>query len=151
MISAARLAGTTPEALELLGAMEAYVARLYGPLAAGRTSVVDPAEMAPPSGIYVVLREDGVAVAGGGVRALQPAAGVGEVKRMFVRPEARRRGLGRLLLAELEAAARDLGHRVLRLDTAGTLPRFYAGAGYRAIADYNGNTYATYWGEKALG
>ena len=156
MIHAARLAGTAPEALELLGAMEAYVARLYGPLAAERTSVVEPAEMAPPSGVYVVLREAGAAVAGGGVRGLEPAgaaagAGVGEVKRMFVRPEVRGRGLGRLLLAELEAAARDLGHQVLRLDTAGTLPRFYEAAGYRAITDYNGNTYATYWGEKALG
>ena len=164
MIHAARLAGTAPEALELLGAMEAYVARLYGPLAAERTSVVEPAEMAPPSGVYVVLREDGAAVAGGGVRGLEPAGagagaaagagvgvGVGEVKRMFVRPEVRGRGLGRLLLAELEAAARDLGHQVLRLDTAGTLPRFYEAAGYRAITDYNGNTYATYWREKALG
>jgi GNAT superfamily N-acetyltransferase len=149
VITAVRVEGTAAEAQELLRAMEEGVRRWYGPVEPERTSVVAPAELVPPSGIYVVLREGGAAVAGGGVRALDEP-GVGEVKRMFVRPAARGRGLGRRLLGELEAAAADLGHRVLRLDTAGRLRGFYEAAGYRSIPDYNGNSYATFWGEKTL-
>jgi GNAT superfamily N-acetyltransferase len=148
VIEVARVAGTAPEARRLLEAMEAEIGAVYGPVEAGRTSVVAPDEMTPPQGVYVLLREAGAALAGGGVRGLEP--GVGEIKRMFVRPAARGRGLGQRLLAEIEAAARDLGFRVLRLDTAGTLPAFYAAAGYEPITDYNGNGYATFWGEKAL-
>jgi hypothetical protein len=38
----------------------------------------------------------------------------------------------------------------VRLDTAGPLSSFYVAEGYEPIADYNGNTYATFWGEKRL-
>jgi GNAT superfamily N-acetyltransferase len=148
VIEAVTIAGTEPEARELLHAMEAEIGAIYGPIEAGRTSMIAPEELVPPGGVYVVLREDGAALAGGGVRRLEP--GIGEIKRMFVRPAARGRGLGLRLLAELEAAARELGMRTVRLDTAGTLPAFYAAAGYAPIADYNGNGYATFWGEKAL-
>ena len=120
----------------------------YGPFTASRTSMVAADEMVPPDGAFVVLRVGGRPVAGGGVRRLEPD--VGEVKRMFVEPRQRGRGLGRRLLAELEAAARDLGFRRLRLDTAGDLRGFYERAGYAAIPDYNGNGYATFWGEKAI-
>jgi GNAT superfamily N-acetyltransferase len=89
-------------------------------------------------------------VAGGGVRRLDGDAGLGEVKRMYVVPEARGRGLGRRLLEEIEAAARELGYRRLRLDTSGTVRRLYEAAGYVAIPSYNGNGRATFWGEKAL-
>ena len=151
MLAVRRLDATAPVARELLAAMEDEVRRVYGPLAQDRTSLVAPAEMAAPRGVYVVLEEDGDPVAGGGVRPLGPLGdGVGEVKRMFVTPACRGRGVGRRLLAELEAAARDLGFERLRLDTAGTGRRLYERAGYRAIGDYNGNTYATFWGEKAL-
>jgi len=103
-----------------------------------------------PRGEYVALWVDGRAVAGGGVRSLG-SPGVGEVKRMWVEPSFRGRGLGRRLLTEIEAAAAGLGFTVLRLDTAGPLADFYLVAGYGPIADYNGNAYATFWGEKRLG
>jgi ribosomal protein S18 acetylase RimI-like enzyme len=79
---------------------------------------------------------------------------VAEIKRMFVRPAARGRGLGRRVLDELESAASELGYRRLRLDTAvsmTTAMALYRAAGYRDIPDYNGNSYASYWGEKVLG
>jgi GNAT superfamily N-acetyltransferase len=144
------IGGEDPVALRLLAAMEDNVGRVYGPVEGTRTSVVAPSEMVPPHGEYVALWVDGDAVAGGGLRTLSP--GVGEVKRMWVDPEWRGAGLGRRLLAEIEAAGARLGFGVLRLDTAGpALTGFYERAGYAPIPDYNGNSYATFWGEKVLG
>jgi ribosomal protein S18 acetylase RimI-like enzyme len=73
---------------------------------------------------------------------------------MFVRPAARGRGHGRRVLDALEEAAGELGYRRLRLDTAQSLTTataLYRSAGYRDIPDYNGNSYASFWGEKELG
>jgi GNAT superfamily N-acetyltransferase len=59
--------------------------------------------------------EGTAAVGGGGLRRYDD--GVAEIKRMFVRPAARSRGVAAELLAELEEAARSLGYRRARLDT----------------------------------
>lgn len=143
--------GDDPEARRLVAAMEAWVAENFGPTTPDRTSTVALEEMAPPDGVFVVLYEDGEAVAGGGLRRLDE--GVAEIKRMFVVAEARGRGHGRRVLDELEAAAAELGYRRLRLDTAQSMTTaiaLYRGVGYRDIPDYNGNSYASYWGEKVL-
>jgi GNAT superfamily N-acetyltransferase len=151
-IQVRRVGGEHPVARAMLAAMEAEGAREHGPFTGDRTSVVAPAELVPPRGDYVTLWLGGVAVAGGGVRGLgEPGIALGEVKRMWVRPERRGAGLGRRLLVEIEAAGSALGLRRLRLDTAGPLAAFYRGAGYVPIDDYNGNGYATFWGEKGLG
>jgi GNAT superfamily N-acetyltransferase len=131
--------------------MEAWVAENFGPPTPDRTSTVRPAEMAPPDGVFVILYEDGAPVAGGGLRRLDED--VAEIKRMFVEPSARGRGHGRRVLLELETAAAELGYRRLRLDTAQSLTTataLYRSAGYRDIPDYNGNSYASFWGEKVL-
>jgi GNAT superfamily N-acetyltransferase len=143
--------GDSPEALALVAAMEAWVAEGFGPTTPDRTSTVAASEMVPPAGAFVVVWEDGRAVAGGGVRRL--GEGVCEIKRMFVVPEARGRGHGRRVLEALEGVAADLGYRRVRLDTAQSMTTalaLYASAGYRAIPDYNGNSYASFWGEKEL-
>jgi len=143
--------GDEPEARELLAAMEAWVAEGFGPTTPDRTSTVAPSEMVPPSGAFVIVREEGRAVAGGGVRRL--GDDVCEIKRMFVVPQARGRGHGRRLLEALERAARGLGYRRARLDTAQSMTTamaLYRSAGYRSIPDYNGNSYASFWGEKEL-
>jgi GNAT superfamily N-acetyltransferase len=65
----------------------------------------------------------------------------------------RGRGLAKVLLEALEDAARDLGYACVRLDTGvhqHAALRLYPGAGYSEIDDYNGNPYASYWGEKRL-
>ena len=54
---------------------------------------------------------------------------------------------------EVEDAARELGYARVRLDTAATMDvarKLYGDAGYEEIADYNGNSYAVFWGEKRL-
>lgn len=139
-----------PEAAALL---EAYAAEVFD-----RTVERSPCRMETiaseyerPRGAFLVLRADGRPVACGGVRDL--GDGVGELKRMYVVPDARGRGLGARLLSALEDEARSLGYRRMRLDTAAPLEEaigLYRGAGYRDIPDYNANTAATHWFEKDL-
>lgn len=151
MVEVRRVRGDAPEARRLVAAMEAWVTENFGPTTPDRTSTVTLDEMAPPDGAFVILYEDGEPVAGGGLRRL--GDDVAEIKRMFVEPAARGRGHGRRVLEEIEAAAAELGYRRLRLDTAQSLTTaiaLYRSAGYRDIPDYNGNRYASYWGEKAL-
>jgi GNAT superfamily N-acetyltransferase len=78
---------------------------------------------------------------------------IGEIKRMWVAPEARGLGLARRLLEALEHAARANGLRALRLDTNKALPepqRLYRSAGYAEIARYSDNPYAHHWFGKTL-
>jgi GNAT superfamily N-acetyltransferase len=110
-----------------------------------------PAELRAPGGAYVVGYQGALAVAGGGLRCL--GDGVAEIKRMYVRPAARSRGLAGVLLSTLEDAARDLGYEWARLDTGPEQPhaqRLYRTAGYEEIAPYNENPFACFWGEKRL-
>ncbi len=135
----------------LLAEMVAEIVTMYGPLEDRNAPSATPAELWAPGGTYLVVFEDGEAVAGGGIKAHDP--GVGEIKRMYVVPAARGRGHARRLLEALEEAGRSLGLDRLRLDTGPKQPRaraLYEGAGYRSIADYNGNYAASFWGEKEL-
>jgi putative acetyltransferase len=97
-------------------------------------------------GIFLVGRCEGAAIACGAVRPLDPP--MGELKRMYVRPPARRRGFARRLLEELERAARELDLSVLRLESGIHQPEavaLYEGAGYHPIpayGEYIGNTYS---------
>ena len=151
VVTLRRAPGDDPAAVAIVAAMETEVARRLGPMTPERTSTVAPAEMVPPAGWFVLVCVEGVVVAGGGVRRLSD--GVAEIKRMYVLPSHRGRGLGRALLEGLEAAAADLGYARVRLDTAASMDAaraLYGRAGYRAIPDYNGNSYASFWGEKVL-
>jgi GNAT superfamily N-acetyltransferase len=90
-------------------------------------------------------------VCGGGLKRLDDEAG--EIKRMYVVPAARRRGVARQLLTALEDAARDLGYRIVRLDTGplqAHAQAIYESTGYHAIGNFNANPVASYWGEKRL-
>jgi GNAT superfamily N-acetyltransferase len=110
-----------------------------------------PEEMAPPGGAFLVGYLAGRPVACGGIKDRGDATA--EVKRMWVAPEARRRGLGRRLLAALEEAARAAGHDRVVLDTSARQPEalaLYLAAGYAEVPDYNGNPYAAHWFTKAL-
>jgi GNAT superfamily N-acetyltransferase len=108
-------------------------------------------ELRPPGGLYLVAWQGPHAVAGGAVRRRD--ADTGEIKRMFVRPAARSRGVAGALLAALEDTARALGYRRVWLDTGPKQVhaiRLYQGAGYCAIDPYNENPFASFWGEKDL-
>jgi GNAT superfamily N-acetyltransferase len=74
-----------------------------------------PIEYSAPGGAFILAEDAGRYVACIGVR--QFAAEVGEIKRLYVAPAARGRGLGRLLVERIIAEARQLGYRSLLLDT----------------------------------
>jgi GNAT superfamily N-acetyltransferase len=107
-----------------------------------------PSDFSPPGGAFVVGFLDGVPACGGGVKPL--GVDVCEIKRMYVVPEFRGRGFGHELIQALEDTARDLGHRVMRLDSTSATWLIYQAAGYREIANYNDNPHADVWGEKRL-
>ena len=96
-----------PDAAALILLLQAHYLEIYG----GHDDTPHAAaEFSPPAGYFVVGYVDGVAVACGGWRArdedeppLRP--GDAEIKRMFVHPAHRGRGLARAVLADLEAAA----------------------------------------------
>jgi GNAT superfamily N-acetyltransferase len=141
-----------PPASDLVAAMVAEMAPLYGRIDAPHLPSATPADFAPPRGRFLVgFGDDGAPLCCGGVKGLDAA--VAEIKRMYVVPEARGRGLAKMLLAALEDAARDLGYTVARLDTGPRQPhaqRMYEAAGYRPIGNFNRNPLASFWGEKRL-
>ena len=76
-----------------------------------------------------------------------------EVKRLWVAPAARGHGLATRLMAGVEAAARDLGIALLRLDTNAALPEaaaLYRKAGWTEIPRFNDDPYAQLFFEKHL-
>ena len=107
-------------------------------------------EVRPPAGRFLLAMHDGAAV---GCVGLKLHDGWGEIKRMWVDPAIRGRGLGRRLLAEVEAAAEAAGVRVVRLDTnahLGEAIALYRAAGYEEVPPYNDEPYADLWFEKRL-
>ncbi|MDH2445011.1 GNAT family N-acetyltransferase [Amnibacterium sp. CER49] len=115
----------------------------------------DPAVFAPPRGVFLVLEDDGAPVGCGGMRPLadDDAGPRSEVKHLYVVPGARGRGLGRRLLAELEARARAAGVATLVLDTNRSLEAaggLYRSAGFVPVPPYNDNPNATDWYGKRL-
>jgi uroporphyrinogen-III synthase len=144
-----------PRSGEARSAMSAYFAELDRRFPTG----FDPGDgldrgaeaLGPPDGAFVVARREGRVVACGGVQTI--GDGVGEIKRMWVADGVRGQGLGRRLLAELEARSAALGHAVVRLDTNGGLTEaiaLYERAGYTEIERYNDNPYAERFFEKRL-
>jgi GNAT superfamily N-acetyltransferase len=91
--------------------------------------------------VWLVAREDGQALGCGALRSLgEPVV---EIKRMYVRREARGRGIGAAVLNRLEQEAVERGFRVVRLETGPLQPeavRLYERAGYREIPCFS--TYA---------
>jgi ribosomal protein S18 acetylase RimI-like enzyme len=140
-----------PPASELLAAMRAELVGAYDNASRLDNPPLLPAELRAPEGAYYVGYKGSEAVAGGGLRRI--AEGAAEIKRMYVRPEARSRGVAAALLRTLEEAARALGYAYARLDTGPkqvTAQRLYRAAGYTEIAPYNDNPFACFWGEKRL-
>jgi aminoglycoside phosphotransferase (APT) family kinase protein/RimJ/RimL family protein N-acetyltransferase len=112
----------------------------------------EDAELTWPAGLLLVATVDGEP-AGCGALKFHPEDGIAEVKRMWVSPTVRGRGLGRRLLDELENQAARHGVRRLRLETNRNLTEaiaLYRGAGYREVAAFNDEAYAHHWFEKPV-
>lgn len=102
-------------------------------------------------GRVVVAYGAGEPVACGALRLIAPSTG--EIKRMFVMGKWRGQGIGRRLLAALEAEAAALGCSSVRLDTGSrqlAALALYRTSGYTEIDDYNHQPGAENWFEKRL-
>lgn len=135
----------------------ACVAAYYGELAARFEGAFDPGsggyagKPARAGGAFLIARLDGRAIGCGGLKRFD--ASTGEIKRMWIAPEARGLGLARRLLEALEQEAVAARMTRIVLDTNRSLAEaqsLYRKAGYREISPYNDNSYADFWFEKVL-
>lgn len=136
---------------ELMSALNDLLDTQYPGRVVRPGSVTSPDEMVPPDGVFLVGYDGERAVAIGGLRRL--ADGVCEIKRMYVVPDARSRGVGRALLAALEDAGRELGYQRARLDAGPEQKHsrvLFEATGYQQIPKYNTNHIADYFAEKHL-
>ncbi|MFE6867347.1 GNAT family N-acetyltransferase [Kitasatospora sp. NPDC057692] len=130
-----------PDAQLLAAEVQQEYVRRYGE---ADLTELHPEHFDPPAGLFLVAYLDGVPVACGGWRAKRAAPfGIrdtdAELKRMFVRPQARGRGLARVVLRHLERTAAEAGRTRFILETGTEQPEavaLYASEGYAAIEKF---------------
>ena len=124
----------TPDALTLIDELESHLASLYPAESRHGYSVE---KLLREQVAFFVVREDGIAAGCGGVQLF--GREYGELKRMYVRPEFRGRGLGKLMLNHLADYARQQGVGLLRLET-GIYQKeaigLYEGFGFKRISPF---------------
>lgn len=118
-----------PDVHALIRELDAYLYSLYP---AENVYALDIASLLHPSVLFAVARDDdGTALACAAI-VVNPV--YGEIKRMYVRPQARGQGLARRLIASLEAKAGEQECRTFMLETGPTMPEalaLYERMGYR--------------------
>jgi DNA-binding MarR family transcriptional regulator/GNAT superfamily N-acetyltransferase len=111
----------------------------------------EPHELTPPAGCLLIAYLHGEPVGCGAVK--HHPGEPSQIKRMWVSPTTRGLGLGRRLLAQLEARAAASGARMTRLETNRALVEaiaLYRSAGYREVPAFNDEPFADHWFEKEL-
>ena len=103
-----------------------------------------PGAYAPPRGALLLALQDGATIGCVALRPLDDENGraIGEVKRLYVVPQARGARAGRALMDALLERARTLGYDTLKLDTLATMTSaraLYASLGFRECAPYYRN------------
>jgi DNA-binding MarR family transcriptional regulator/GNAT superfamily N-acetyltransferase len=155
LASAIQIGVCDPRHPDARRAVQAYQAELSSRFEEG----FDPArgisatddEVSPPAGLFLLATLHAEPVGCGVLKFHQDAPA--HLKRMWVAREVRGLGLGRRLLAELEAQAAAHGARAVQLETHRALNEaigLYRTAGYREVPAFNDELYASYWFEKSI-
>jgi ribosomal protein S18 acetylase RimI-like enzyme len=138
-------ARTTTEFTSLAALFRAYASSLDIDLAPqGFQKELDalPGPYAPPDGELLLAKRGDHVLGCIGLKPLAP--GVGELKRLYVREQARGLGVGKALIAAITQVARERGYAQVKLDT---LPQMqsaialYRSAGFAPIAPYGSHAY----------
>ncbi len=154
--SAVQITVCDPRHPDARRAVRAYAAELSQRFESG----YDPArgisatdeEVSPPAGLFLLASLHSEPV-GCGVLKFHADAPA-HIKRMWVDPSVRGLGLGRRLLAELEAQAAAHGVQTVQLEThraLGEAISLYRTADYREVAAFNDEPYAHHWFKKTIG
>lgn len=133
-VRVARSAPTTPAAVAIIAELDVDLHARYPGVPFHTFS---PDELTRPEFTFVLAEAAGEAIGCGALRLREP--GVAEVKRMFVRPAARRRGVARAVLAALEARAREIDASRILIETGASQPEaisLYVSSGYVPIPRY---------------
>lgn len=128
------------EVLDLLRQSDAYSASLY-PVEGRKPLSVET--LSAPGAHFLVARLDGVAVGCCALIAL--GDGTGELKRMVVGEGARQRGVGRALLAAVEAAAVRSGLQLVQMEVGARSTgahALYRGTGYRDRGPFGSHSFS---------
>lgn len=122
------------ELLELIRRLDEELWQLYGDV----EEKYAPFNRLPSNAIAVILYLDSAAVGCGALRPMEEV-GVGELKRMYVLPTFRNRGVGAQIVSALERVAAAIGMGIIRLETGVLQPeaiRLYEKCGYERIDSY---------------
>src|SRR5687768_2168802 len=112
-IEITEVAPDSPDAVQLIGELDEHLMAHPYPAQSRHTYSVE--KLLRESVVFFVMRYEQQLVGCGGIKMFD--TDYGEVKRMFVRPEFRGRGLGKAMLRHLAEYARSNGASVLRLET----------------------------------
>jgi ribosomal protein S18 acetylase RimI-like enzyme len=140
----------TQESIDKSGALSVFhaavdeLARRYGPGADDRAEMVS--DLREPDGFFLVARVATHLAGGVGVRPIgDPALHVGEIKRLWIRPDLRRQGLAEALMDEALVVAQARGFREIYLETGDRQPEaqaFYVKTGWQPIDDFPTGAYS---------
>ncbi len=136
---------------ELQQALFADIAFRYPGWSPESSQSVEPSELAPPGGVWLVAYLSGNPVGCGGLQRLDHETA--EIRRVFLDDRARGQGIGRALLSQLEAHARELGYERVRLTTGDQQPEalgLFRTAGYEEVAPFTDGAFTRHWMEKQL-
>jgi putative acetyltransferase len=140
----------TDDVRAMVKALNAFTLELTPP---GHCHHMTVEQMAQPDTTLFVARDaDGATLGMGALR--RHADGVGEVKRMFVKPEARGKGVGRAILVCIEKIARDEGFNRLVLETGSNFDaarRIYERGGFQTcepVLDYPPSAWTAFYAKE---
>jgi putative acetyltransferase len=126
------------DATELIAELTAELAALYQ--TSDGSAGFKPEDVEVPRAAFVIARIDGYPVGCGALRPL--SATEVEVKRMYTRPEYRRKGVAQAIMTEFEVLARQFGYTTIKLQTGPLQPEaaaLYERVGYYRIPKFSGN------------